>query len=139
MKKGEKKVILDTNALFIPEEFKVDIFEELEDLGYNIIIVPKKVLDELKELKEKLRGKDRVAANVAHSLIIARQKDALGKCKVVIKGDDGDKDTDRVIEEMALKERAAVLTNDRNLRRRLEKKKITTLYLRGGKRLEERE
>ncbi|HUV79730.1 MAG TPA: PIN domain-containing protein, partial [Candidatus Bathyarchaeia archaeon] len=66
-----KEVIVDTNALLIPGEFGVDIFEELARLGYVHIIVPKMVLTELDRLRQRsgLKGKEKIAANVGYSLI----------------------------------------------------------------------
>ena len=48
-----KKIILDTNFILIPFQFKVDIFSELERIchfSYKIYILDKS-LDELKKLK----------------------------------------------------------------------------------------
>ncbi|HOV52552.1 MAG TPA: DNA-binding protein, partial [Methanothrix sp.] len=44
------KVILDTNALMVPEQFGVDIFSELERLGYVQWLVPSSVIGELRSL-----------------------------------------------------------------------------------------
>ncbi|MFV9678126.1 MAG: hypothetical protein ACNYVW_10830, partial [Methanosarcinales archaeon] len=67
-----KNVIVDTNALFIPREFGVDIFHELERLGYSHIIVPKAVLNELERLMQKpgLKGKAKLAAKIGYSLVL---------------------------------------------------------------------
>ena len=44
------KVIIDTNALMVPEQFGVDIFSELLRLGYAKWLVPASVLGELRSL-----------------------------------------------------------------------------------------
>ena len=140
-----KRVIVDTNALLIPGEFGVDIFFELERLGYVRVIVPKIVLDELNGLRSRLKGKEKIAAEVAHSLVLkytSPQRHASLRCKVTIDeevGGEGEEERsiDDMIAELALKKKAAVLTNDDGLRKKLSKMRITTVYLRGGTRLGE--
>ncbi|MGD9911436.1 PIN domain-containing protein, partial [Methanothrix sp.] len=64
------KVLLDTNALMMPEQFGVDIFSELERLGYFDYIVPTAVVRELRAIaKLAEKGRDKRAANVALSLL----------------------------------------------------------------------
>lgn len=54
------KVILDTNALMVPEQFGVDIFGELLRLGYAHWIVPASVLGELRSLARNAdKGRDK--------------------------------------------------------------------------------
>jgi len=156
-----KEVIVDTNALLIPGEFGVDIFYELEMLGYGHVIVPEKVLNELNKLKQRpdLKGKEKRAAKIGYSLVLkyvhaSASRQMPGKhlqglrgrgaephrCKVTINeegGGEGEIDTDEWIAELALKKKAAVLTNDEKLRRQLSKAGIATVYLRGKNRLEE--
>jgi rRNA-processing protein FCF1 len=48
-------------------------------------------------------------------------------------------DTDALIVALAVRQNAAVLTNDEELRKTLSRAGIVTVYLRGGTRLEERE
>ena len=146
-----KEVIVDTNALLIPGEFGVDIFEELARLGYVHIIVPRMVVTELDRLRQRprLKGKEKIAANVGYSLI-HKYTDTSGQeqermpagCTVSIsieegEGEKGEEDTDEMIAALALKRRAAVLTNDEDLRTKLSQAGIATVYLRGRNRLEE--
>lgn len=120
------KVIIDTNALMVPEQFGVDIFTELARLGYVRYIVPAQVMGELRSLAVKAdKGKDKIAARVALGLT--------ERCSVV--GEDNF-DADQAIEELALKEGAAVFTNDKALKKRLFSKGITVIYLRQGQYLE---
>ena len=134
---------MDTNALFIPGGFGVDIFGELERLGYRHIIVLKAVMNELDRLRRELKGKDKRAANVGYSLLLRylhapEQEQMQGRCKVTLnEADVGEMNTDELIVEVALKKNAAVLTIDEPLKRKLTKAGIVTVYLRGKSRLEE--
>ena len=117
------KVIIDTNALMIPIQFNVDIFDELQRLGFDEFVVPKAVLVELDNLVEKLKGNDKIAAKVARSLA--------NRCEVV----DAIGFADNVILKLADEIGAAVLTNDINLKNQLCDKDITVVYLRQKNRL----
>jgi len=120
------KVILDTNALMTPEQFGVDIFSELQRLGFLECIVPKPVLRELKSLTTKAeKGRDKTSARVGLGLA--------NQCKIM---DTTVEDADRAIEELAISQKAAVFTNDRILKKRLFSKGITVIYLRQGRYLE---
>jgi rRNA-processing protein FCF1 len=149
-----KEVIADTNALLIPGIFGIDIFEELARLGYLRVIVPKEVVKELDQLRHRsgLKGKERMAANVGYSLIqkyahTSGQKQERGpiRCTVTIEEPEEEeggvevRDTDELIAALALKRKAAVLTNDEELRTKLTQAGIVTVYLRGRNRLEERD
>lgn len=119
-------VIIDTNALMVPEQFGVDIFTELQRLGYVRWIVPAQVLGELRSLTTRAdKGKDKIAARVALGLS--------ERCSIV--GEDNF-DADQAIEELAINEGAAVFTNDKALKKRLFSKGITVIYLRQGRYLE---
>jgi hypothetical protein len=152
-----KEVIVDTNALLIPGIFGIDIFGELERLGYLHVIVPEAVLKELDQLRRRpagLKGKERVAANVGYSLLQnytdtsgqeQKQEQDRGplRCTVTIEESrvrEGElRDTDELIAALARKRKAAVLTNDEELRTKLSQAGIVTVYLRGRSRLEESE
>ena len=120
------KVILDTNALMVPEQFGVDIFSELQRLGYVDYMVPKQVLAELETLKTKGdKGLDKIAARVGLGLA--------ERCKII---DDVSGNADQAIEHLSVRENAAVFTNDKALKKRLFNKGITVVYLRQGRYLE---
>jgi hypothetical protein len=120
------KVILDTNALMVPEQFNVDIFSELLRLGYATWLVPAAVLGELRSLTTRAdKGRDKIAARVALGLAES--------CNLV--GEDNF-DADKAIEVLALETGAAVFTNDKALKKRLSSKGITLIYLRQGRYLE---
>ena len=120
------KAIIDTNALMVAEQFKVDIFSELLRLGYVDCIVPAQVIGELRSLAERAdKGRDKTAARVALGLA--------ERCRIV--GIDNCP-ADQAIEDLASKEGAAVFTNDKALKKRLFSKGITVIYLRQGRYLE---
>lgn len=119
------KVLLDTNALMVPEQFGVDIFSEMLRLGYIEYIVPESVQEELRYLTEKAKkGRDKRAARVGLGLA--------GNCRII----SSDSDADAALEQLAILEDAAVFTNDRELKKRLIRKGITVIYLRQGQYLE---
>jgi rRNA-processing protein FCF1 len=120
------KVILDTNALMVPEQFNVDIFSELLRLGYAKWLVPASVLGELRSLAMRAdKGKDKIAARVALGMA--------GSCEAV--GVDN-YNADQAIIDLAQETGAAVFTNDKALKKRLFSKGITVIYLRQGQYLE---
>ena len=66
-----KKIIIDTNFLLIPIQFKVDIFSEFNRIcsfNYKLLIFDKSI-EELKNIIQKQRGKDKKAAEFALKLI----------------------------------------------------------------------
>ena len=131
---------MDTNALLIPGMFGIDIYEELEDMGYLEIIIPESVMKELVALRCKgEKGRTKRAAQIGYQLVLQHLQLANGRSRVVIErkgGDtDGDRDTDSEIIRMAKMQDAAVLTSDAELRRRLHQEGISTVFLRGRNRL----
>ena len=117
-----RKVIIDTNGLMIPGRFGVDIFSELERLGFDTCFVPRASVRELEKIYARGRGKDRAAARIALSL--------LERCTIIEKNGF----VDDIIMDLADKSRA-VLTNDTELKKRLCSKGVTTVYLREKTRL----
>ncbi len=148
-----KSVIVDTNALLLPGEFGVDIFAELGRLGYVHAIIPRAVVSELERLSvnPSEAGRDRRAAALGLSVLeqVIRTPDSVGiQVSITAPGDEGEGtgageaeaagDTDALIVALAVRQKAAVLTNDEALRKTLARAGIVTIYLRGGTRLEER-
>jgi rRNA-processing protein FCF1 len=119
----KSKVIIDTNGLMIPGQFGIDIFSELEQLGFSSYIVPSASVKELERIVENGRGKDRSAAKIALSL--------LDRCTII----DKNGYADNIIIDMAVCMDAAVLTNDTELKKRLCSKGVTNVYLRDRTRL----
>ena len=66
-----KRIILDTNFLLIPAQFKVDIFSEIQriaDFKYQLYILDK-TITELKKIQKEQRGKHKRAAKLGLDLI----------------------------------------------------------------------
>ncbi len=110
-------VVLDTNALLMPFEVRINLDIALRDLlGESRIIVPGPLIGELKHLKHK---------SARAALMLARRYEII---PTVASGDDS-------VIELAVKEGAYVLTNDKELRRRLRKENVPLIYLRSGRHL----
>jgi len=104
------RVLLDTNALLMPAQFGIDLYDELMALfGDFEPIVLEEVIGELSGLARG-RGRDAAAARVG--LVMARRS------KVVPSGSAAERVDDRVI-EYARQEGCIVVTNDRELRNTL--------------------
>jgi len=128
--KRELKVILDSNFLFIPSQFQVDVFEELSNLLNRrfdpVLLSP--TYRELLEIAEKGSPKMRQQASLA--LKFAE------KCRVV-RVEKGLKEThDDVIVRVAADWGCPVATNDRELRKRLRNMRVPVIFLRQRHRLE---
>ena len=66
-----KKIIIDTNFLMIPIQFRVDIFSEIDricNFNYKLFIFEQSI-NELKNIIEKQTGKNKKAAQFALKLI----------------------------------------------------------------------
>jgi len=106
-------IVLDANALLMPFQFKVNIDRELSRLFGDIpVFVPSSVLGEL------ARSGDRSSEA---ALKLAR------KYRIV----ETELSGDEAVIDVALRRNAAVLTNDRELIRRLRELRITVVRLRG--------
>ena len=122
------KVILDSNALFVPLKFKVDIFEELKSLlNRNVEFV---LLSAVKRELEVLAAGDspKVRREATYALRLAE------KCKFVAVDDRGET-TDDVIVRVAKSWNSPVFTNDRVLKKRLRDISVPVIYLRQKSRL----
>jgi len=129
-KSGPLKVILDSNFLFVPSQFKLDIFEELEKL-LNRRFEPVILSSTRRELQG-LAGSDspKVARQAKLALRLA------GRCRVV-PVEKGLKETyDDVIVRVSADWKFPVATNDGNLKRRLRAIGVPVIFLRQRRRLE---
>ncbi|MEM2874659.1 MAG: hypothetical protein QW567_01340 [Candidatus Hadarchaeales archaeon] len=120
------KIVVDTSFIMAQGLYGVDLVGELERVveGKFELIVPSRVIEELKNLAEKGSPRERAAARIGLDLISgARVVEATGS-------------TDEAIFRMAVENGWAVGTNDRNLRMRLRRGGITVIYLRGLSHLE---
>lgn len=124
------KVILDSNALFVPLEFRIDIFEELRRLlKRNVDFV---LLSPVKAELELLASKDspKMRRQASFALRLAE------KCKYVPVDVSGKLTTDDVIVEVAKGWNSPVFTNDRQLKKRLRDISVPVIYVRQKSRLE---
>ena len=119
-------VILDTNALMMPVELDVRVFDELDRLvGDAELVVPRAVVAELEKLRDAGTGEEATAAAVG--------RDLASRCRAV--GTEASYADDAVLE---LAERGGdyAVTNDRPLRDRLLERGVRVIGLRGRTTLE---
>jgi len=122
-----KKILLDTNFLLAVYQFKVDIFTQIDKIStfqYKIFILDK-TIEELKNVVEKQKGKNREAAQIALKLIAIKNIEII-KTK-------GNKITDDAILDIAAKEDYIVATQDKDLKRRLIHHNVKVIVLRQKK------
>ncbi len=129
-KTGPLKVILDSNALYVPLEFKIDIFEELTHLLNRKIevILLSTVKNELEILATKNSPKIRREAIFALKLA--------EKCKYVMVENAEKLTTDDAIVKVAKKWNSPVFTNDRQLKKKLRDISVPVIYVRQKSRLD---
>lgn len=107
-------VVLDTNALLMPFELRINIdYAVQEVLGDVRFVVPGPLIGELKHLDHKF-------ANAA--LQLARRYDIIPT----------ESHGDSAVIELALRLNAYALTNDKGLRQRLRREGVPLIYLRSG-------
>ncbi|MDR2967554.1 MAG: twitching motility protein PilT [Methanobacteriaceae archaeon] len=108
----------------IPFQFNVDIIDELEKAfpSYKLS-TPKFVIIELNNLRMKLKGKNRVAAEIA--IKIAKSPN------IEIK--DINLKNNETVDEALLRVSNVLATNDTELKKRAKKKGIAVVYLRQKK------
>ncbi|MFH0987171.1 MAG: ribonuclease VapC [Candidatus Micrarchaeota archaeon] len=112
------KILLDTNVLAMPAQFKVDIFEQALDLEPDgEFATLNLVVNELKMLK------DRQAAAVAMKLVEDR--------KIEIINETGK--TDEALLRQSAKTEAILFTNDKELRKTANERGISTMFMRQKK------
>jgi len=122
-----KRVLLDTNALLLPFSEKVDVFSEVSKLLEGKWI-PLLLLESLEEILDKIaRGKpsERRAFRSALRFI--------DRC-VLVKGEPWPPSVDAKILAYAASNRCIVLTNDRELRRKLRRMGVPCMYYRESRR-----
>jgi len=118
------KVILDANFLFIPSQFHVDIFEELTkllDQKFDLILLLP-TYQEIQRIAEKGSPKMRKLALLALNLA--------EKCSIVNVETHPEESHDELIVRVAKEWGCPVATNDRELRKRLRKENVPTIFLR---------
>ncbi|RLF41862.1 MAG: hypothetical protein DRN12_01990 [Thermoplasmata archaeon] len=122
----DKKIILDSSALMMVFEFNIDIEEELDRLlGRYHILIPRNVVDEIDFLSQKGRGRKKQLAKTALKLL--QRYDIIDV--------DSNLNADDAVVAAAEEYNGMVVTNDRELRRKLKEKGIPRICLRGKHRL----
>ncbi len=124
------KVILDSNFLLIPSQFKIDIFDSMMNLlkQRHEPTILSSTMHELQAIGQKGSPKLRKQAQMALKLA--------EKCRTVEVEKGKDETNDDVIVRIAAEWRSPVATNDRELRKRLRNQNIPVIFLRGKSRLE---
>ncbi len=130
VKEKSLRVILDSNAFFVPFQFKIDIFYALEQLLERnlefILLSPVKL--ELEALAEK--GSPKMRKNALYALKLTE------KCNYVEVDSSASVLADDIIVETAKEWKSPVFTNDRHLKKRLRDISVPVIYVRQKSRLE---
>ena len=124
------RVILDSNALFVPLKSKIDIFAETKRLlNRNLDFV---LLSPVKQELELLATKNspKIRREALYALKVAE------KCTHVLVDNPEKLPTDDVIVKVAKAWNSPVLTNDRQLRKRLRDISVPVIYVRQKSRLD---
>ena len=118
-------VVLDTNALMMPVECDVRVFDELDRLlSAPDCVVPRAVVEELEKLADG-RGKEATAASVGADLV--------ERCDV--RETDAEYADDAVLELARAVDATHAVTNDAELRHRLLDAGVSVIGLRGKNKL----
>jgi rRNA-processing protein FCF1 len=124
------RIILDSNALFVPLQLKIDIFEALETLLARkfepILLSP--IKQELETIAK--RGPPKMRKWASYALKLAE------KCVFLEVDDKTAKSPDDAIVEVAKQCNCLVFTNDRELRKRLRNISVPVIYVRQKSHLE---
>jgi uncharacterized protein len=130
MAKKGLRIILDSNALFVPLELKMDIFEEVKCLlNRNVeFVLLSPVKTELELLAKKKSPKTRREA--LYALRLAE------KCSYVKVHDMEKASVDDIIVMVAKDWNSPVFTNDRQLKNKLRDISVPVIYVRQKTRLD---
>jgi uncharacterized protein len=123
------KVIFDSNAFFIPLEFRIDIFAEVERLSNHRVDFV--LLSPVKRELEVLSSKD--SPKIRRQAIFALKISE--KCRYVPVEEDEKITIDDAIIKVAKAWNCPVFTNDSQLRKRLRDISVPVIYLRQKSRL----
>jgi rRNA-processing protein FCF1 len=129
-KKQPLRIIVDSNALFIPIEFKIDIITEMGRLlnrNFELVLISP-VKRELEFLAKQKSLKMRKNANFALGMA--------EKCTFIKVQEKPGEHTDEAILRIAQDWGVPVFTNDKLLKQKLRDISIPTIYLREKSRLE---
>ena len=67
------EVLLDTNFIISAIKQRIDFNEELKEMGFGRVIVPREVMQELKDLRFKVPMADRQAIDIALTLFSSKK------------------------------------------------------------------
>jgi rRNA-processing protein FCF1 len=130
--KAEEKslrVILDSNAFFVPLQFKIDIFQELKTI-LNRNFEPILISPVRREVEKMVReGSPKMRKKAGYALEFAE------KCKLIQVEETG-RSADDAIVKAAYEMHAPVFTNDVQLRKRLRNINVPVIYVRQKSHLE---
>ena len=124
-----KRIIIDTNFLMIPGQFRVDIFSEFSricNFNYELFIFEQSIYELKNTVRNAKKGRDKKAAQFALKLIKLKNIN-------LIKSEN--KDVDSLILENADND-TVVATQDILLRKSLLKKQVSVIILRQKKYLQ---
>jgi len=124
------KIIVDTNFLFIPSKFRLDIFEELNNLSGQRVepVILSPTYQELQRLAKS--NSPKLSKQALLGLRLAE------KCRVVeVKRKDNESNDDLIF-RVATEWKCPVATNDRELRKKLRTSGVSVVFLRQKSRLE---
>jgi len=125
MEKKKKNLVLDTNFLLLPYQFKIDIFRELEDIvGEYSIVISTTIFNELKNLSTN-KGKKGMAAKFGIKIVNANKAKVI---ETTVTADDW-------IVDYSFKKGAIVCTNEKELKKRLKSKKIKVIGMKSKSKL----
>ncbi len=114
------KVVLDTNFLMIPGQFKIDIYEEIKKNIPNAeMITSNEVLDELHMIDNK---DSKLALKILEKENI----------KILEMG----KPVDDKVLEFSYENNAILCTNDKELREKALKRGVTVMFMRGKNKID---
>lgn len=116
------KIILDTNFLLIPAQFRLDIFEKLREFGSEFVVLSPSI-GELKKISVN-KGKVSQQAKIAIELVKKRN---------IRVHEAKEKSADDAILKFAVDNGYIVATNDKKLIKRLKMNEIKIIRLRQKK------
>ncbi|MFX1453635.1 MAG: PIN domain-containing protein [Promethearchaeota archaeon] len=121
-------IIIDTNFFFVPFDFKIDIFEEINRIilrNYKLIAFPA-IIEELKKLEAKKnsikwKNKIQLALKLAEN------------CEIYEESPLPNETIDNFILRIAKEKNWYVATNDKTLKKKLKNQGVPIIYLRQKK------
>jgi rRNA-processing protein FCF1 len=118
-------VILDSSAIMMCFEFSIDLERELTGLlGSYHIVVPSSIIGELEFLSKKGTGNKKIKAKASLKLVENYETVSVDE-----------KNADDSLISLAKRINGVVVTNDKELRKRLRDASVSVVFLRAKKKL----